>query len=482
MPHHHTNGNSGSASQIRLLYVGEDLGLIRFLRTAFHNPEYHVVSCPDRDSAERFIESDIRYHLFIFDHEMRHRAAFDLARESLKDELGLDQSNLERSFNTLIGAVEDGGFQYFNCGDAEKKVEAWQVLSPVNGYGFGVKEINKFVQLSYRRGFLNLAHSRERMIAKPKGSDNVVYGDKVINLRNSRWQDWQKIEPKEKKASALNYIANGEIGIITGRFRSRNSPYTGEPNIEIAFSTQPDYSYVFRPKQLGEESRYSVELAYAITIHKAQGSGFKKVFLVLPSKGAILNRELLYTALTRQEDKVIILHQGEFRDFIRFASSTASATARRFTDLFYLPDIKQIETKYYDGKYINISSLGEPMISKNEVIIANLLNGYRKQIRYAYEDKLKFDETGRTVKPDFIVDHLPTGRRFYWEHLGLMTLRDYRERWEKKRAQYLKEGFVLHTKAKPDDRRVLIVTEENPNGGINSQEIDLLIKSVILGQ
>src|SRR5437870_13103163 len=91
MPHHHTNGHSDSASQIRLLYVGEDLAVIRFLRTAFHGPDYHVVSCPDRDSAEGFITSDIRYHLFIFDHEMRHRAAFDLARlvRSLKHREGL---------------------------------------------------------------------------------------------------------------------------------------------------------------------------------------------------------------------------------------------------------------------------------------------------------------------------------------------------------------------------------------------------------
>src|SRR5438105_13873358 len=91
MSHYHTNGHSGSAAPIRLLYVGEDLGLIRFLRAAFHKPEYHVVSCPDRDSAERFIKSDIRYHLFIFDHEMRHRAAFDLARlvRSLKHREGL---------------------------------------------------------------------------------------------------------------------------------------------------------------------------------------------------------------------------------------------------------------------------------------------------------------------------------------------------------------------------------------------------------
>ena len=80
MPHHHTNGDSVLARQIRLLYVGEDLALIRFLREAFHGPEYHVITCPDRGSAEMFIRSEIRYQLFIFDHEMRHRAAFDLTR------------------------------------------------------------------------------------------------------------------------------------------------------------------------------------------------------------------------------------------------------------------------------------------------------------------------------------------------------------------------------------------------------------------
>ena len=405
----------------------------------------------------------------------------ELFKRILEEELDLNPKALERSFNSRIGAEDFGAYQYFNFGHAELEIEKWQVLSPVNGYGFGVKEINKFVQTTYRRGFIELAHSRARLIAKPKGTDNVVYGDKVINLNNSTWQHWQKIEPREKKATALNYIANGEIGSITGKFRSLNSQYTGEPNVEITFSTQPGYSYVFYPKQLGEETRYRVELAYAITVHKAQGSGFDKVFLVLPSKGAILSRELLYTALTRQESKIIILHQGEFRDFLRFASSNASATARRFTDLFYLPDVRQIQNKYYDARYINVSKLGEPMISKNEVIIANLLDDYRNQIRYSYEDKLKFEETGRTVKPDFIIDHLVSGRRFYWEHLGMMTLRDYRDKWEKKLAQYLSEGFVLYTKAKSTDRKVLIVTEENPNGGINSHEIDTLIKNVILG-
>jgi DNA-binding response OmpR family regulator len=122
MPHHHTNGHSGSASQIRLLYVGEDLGLIRFLRAAFPKPEYHVVSCPDRDSAERFIKSDIRYHLFIFDHEMRHRAAFDLARliRSLKHREGLPAmivgGEVEGSLNEFTRAA--GGDEYVQKGES----------------------------------------------------------------------------------------------------------------------------------------------------------------------------------------------------------------------------------------------------------------------------------------------------------------------------------------------------------------------------
>ncbi len=80
MSHQLPDCDNISVGHTRLLYVGEDLPLIRFLRQAFHEPKYHVVSCPDRGSAEMFIESKIPYQLFIFDHEMQHRAAFDLTR------------------------------------------------------------------------------------------------------------------------------------------------------------------------------------------------------------------------------------------------------------------------------------------------------------------------------------------------------------------------------------------------------------------
>src|ERR1044072_3801212 len=80
MPHAPSNTLLWSLRQLRLLYIGSDLPLMHSLRQLFAKPKYHVVTCPDRDSAERFIKSDIKYYLFIFDHDMRDRAAFDLTQ------------------------------------------------------------------------------------------------------------------------------------------------------------------------------------------------------------------------------------------------------------------------------------------------------------------------------------------------------------------------------------------------------------------
>jgi len=413
----------------------------------------------------------------------------ELFERVLMEELEIDKADLEKSFNRKIGAKDIGNCQYFNYDHSEYALEDWQVISPINGYAYGVKEINKWVQGAFRKGFIDLAlniqpanakYFKKRLIAKPKGSDNFVYGDKVINLRNSKWDAKQRIRPEASKEKALNYFANGEIGVVTGEFRGKDSKGSGEPRVEITFSTQPGYSYVFYANQLKEDGKYLFELAYAITVHKSQGSGFKKLFFVLPASSPILCRELLYTALTRQEEKIIILHQGDFREFVRYASTEASATARRFTDLFHLPDIKKINTKWYDAKYVNISERGEPMISKNEVIIANSLNKYKKRISYAYEAKLTIENSGRSIKPDFTIDNLETHRRFYWEHLGMMSKDDYREKWEMKLAGYLADGFVLHTDATSADDKVLIITEENPRGGIDSSAIDRLVREVIL--
>src|SRR5438552_11385627 len=107
MPHRSQPAYPGSEPQCRLLYVGSDLSVLRFLRSTFGKPMYHVVSCPDRLSAEMFMKSQIPYQLFIFDHEMRDRAAFDLARllRSLDHRQNLPA--------IVVGAEVEGALQEF---------------------------------------------------------------------------------------------------------------------------------------------------------------------------------------------------------------------------------------------------------------------------------------------------------------------------------------------------------------------------------
>ena len=50
-------------------------------------------------------------------------------------------------------------------------------------------------------------------------------------------------------------------------------------------------------------------------MHKSQGSEFGTVFLALPNPCRLLSRELLYTALTRQKERVVILRQGRTESF-----------------------------------------------------------------------------------------------------------------------------------------------------------------------
>lgn len=394
--------------------------------------------------------------------------------KAIADNLELREDDLAGSFEDIALGRKDGKF--FNYNYSEKVIDRWQIMSPVNGYAYGVKELNKVVQSKYRQETMKMAQQRRPPIPAPLGRDNFIYGDKVINLGN---RSLKKNKAYGDTGEALGYMANGEIGIVVGQWKAKSQ--TMKPYVWISFSSQRGYAYSFKQNQFGESERdFDFELAYCISVHKSQGSGFDKTFLILPANNPILSKELLYTALTRQERKVVILHQGDPLGIIKYASDEYSETKRRLTDLFGLPSITYLKNKPCDSRYVNVSQRGEPVISKSEAIIANILYTYEKQgeLTYVYEDKFEVDD--RELKPDFIIEHIATGRKFIWEHLGRMDTDDYREKWAMKRKAYLAKGVVPAESATIDDDTVLITSEDAPGGGLDSRDIDKKINEYIL--
>ena len=63
----------------RLLYVGSDQQWLAALRKVLKRPQYHIVSCPDRGSAILFLKGEARYHLLLFELELRGTTGLELA-------------------------------------------------------------------------------------------------------------------------------------------------------------------------------------------------------------------------------------------------------------------------------------------------------------------------------------------------------------------------------------------------------------------
>ena len=385
----------------------------------------------------------------------------------IAEHLGFDAEKDEAlQFAESIGGQISGDHAYFNPDRSGAFVETWQLLSPSRQQGWGVDPLNRLIHQRYRAKQVESAADGWRFL-KPQGDQLIVYGDKVINTRNTRLQAWRKY-PREQ-----GYLANGEIGVVVGQIRTRNFNY--KPwELEVEFSTQPGSVVKFRPSHFSGEGDATLELAYALTVHKAQGSEFKSVILVLPkSSYTLLSRELIYTALTRQTEKITILMQGTLIDFQRLSSEQHSETASRLTNVFAPPKQVEIGEKFLEERLIHRTTRGEAVRSKSEVIIANLLHS--KELDYGYEATLEIN--GITKYPDFTIEDDDTGETYYWEHLGMLSDPRYRRGWDRKLA-WFKENGILPRSEGGGERGTLITTEDSADGGIDSAAVSELIEEL----
>ncbi|WP_201729473.1 AAA family ATPase [Acidocella sp. C78] len=354
-------------------------------------------------------------------------------------------SSDETAFEVSLGGSEWNGRAYFNPSREDGEglrhgggagVEAWQILAPIRAGETGVDGLNRWIKRLFRTSVRSWAEAEPhwyRKITKPMGSQAILYGDKVINLSNGRRFD---VFPAMDKA----YLANGEIGLVVGQYKGRNwKPKKLPWKLEVEFATQLGFKFGFGGSDFGEDGNERLELAYALTIHKAQGSEFGTTFVVIPNPCRPLSRELLYTALTRQQREVVLLHQGDLRDLMKLSDAERSETARRLTNLFTEPKLVAHGGTFLEEGLIHRTTRGELVRSKSEVIIANLLDGLK--LSYGYEQPFTAPD-GSVRYPDFTIDDGETGRRLLIEHLGMLDRPDYVRRWKAKEEWYRQAGVL----------------------------------------
>ena len=166
-----------------------------------------------------------------------------------------------------------------------------QVLTPTRKGLLGVERLNGILQQ-----YLNPPEKDK----KEKEHAGVIFreGDKVMQIKNNYQLEWEIRNRYGLPIDRGMGIFNGDMGII-----KEMNLYAETMTIEFDDCREVEYSF----KQLEE-----LELAYAITIHKSQGSEYPAVVMPMwPGPRMLMNRNLLYTAVTRARRCVTMVGSDE---------------------------------------------------------------------------------------------------------------------------------------------------------------------------
>lgn len=321
-------------------------------------------------------------------------------------------------------------------------VEGFQLLTPVKSPMWGTLQLNKYFQ--------EWVDNTNVKFALEVAPEYLFHGDKVIQLQN---------EKRESYPSKIKFqLSNGQIGFVgyaNGKYKVAKVVFNGIPN--------ESFNYY---QSTNDDTAVPIELAYAITIHKSQGSDFDNVLVILPKNGRILSRELIYTAITRAKKKLILLVEDSPQWLLEYTKPVYSVMAHRNTNLFkYFVRDSKVDVPFIEGLIHKTEKEGMLVRSKSEVIIVNML--YHAGIDFEYEKFL--EENGKRCLPDFTFEDA-AGDPIIWEHLGMLTNPAYKEAWEKKLAFYESIGF--------HEGENLFTSRDHDNGSIDCDDIKRIISEI----
>ena len=214
----------------------------------------------------------------------------EMEKESKQDFFFIKENNQEKVLEQVLSLC-NGRLKKFGDYDF---FESIQVLSPTKKGMLGTKEMNKALQEE-------LNPHREGEAEKNSMGAIFRIGDRVMQIKNNYDIYWEKKENSEVEVG--NGVFNGETGTILNINEK-------EKNICVKFDDDKYVWYEFNDLE-------QIEHSYCITIHKAQGSEFDVVIMIVPQAAPmLLTRNLLYTGLTRAKKLLIVIGNERVVDYM----------------------------------------------------------------------------------------------------------------------------------------------------------------------
>ena len=214
----------------------------------------------------------------------------EMEEDSKQDFFFIKENNQEKVLEQVLSLC-NGRLKKFGDYDF---FESIQVLSPTKKGLLGTKEMNKALQEE-------LNPHREGETEKNSMGAIFRIGDRVMQIKNNYDIYWEKKENGEVEVG--NGVFNGETGTILNINEK-------EKNICVKFDDDKYVWYEFNDLE-------QIEHSYCITIHKAQGSEFDVVIMIVPQAAPmLLTRNLLYTGLTRAKKLLIVIGNERVIDYM----------------------------------------------------------------------------------------------------------------------------------------------------------------------
>ena len=214
----------------------------------------------------------------------------ELEKDSKQDFYFIKENSQEKILEEVLSLC-NGRLKKFGDYDFFENI---QVLSPTKKGLLGTKEMNKALQNE-----LNPHREDEN----EKASMGAIFriGDRVMQIKNNYDISWER--RSDGSVEIGNGVFNGEMGTITNIDEKQK-------NVRVKFDDEKVCWYEFNELE-------QLEHSYCITIHKAQGSEFDVVIMIIPQAAPmLLTRNLLYTGLTRAKKLLIVIGNDRIIDFM----------------------------------------------------------------------------------------------------------------------------------------------------------------------